>query len=96
MTYANSTERIDLISGLRALADFLERSPEIPAPRWADVMVFPSSSIDQENRQDVDYIAVLIGAGVDDETGHGGHYTASRKFGPVEYRAIAIPKERKQ
>jgi hypothetical protein len=92
MTYANSTERIDLISGLRALAD----CPEIPAPRWADVMVFPSSSIDQENRQDVDYIAVLIDAGVDDETGHGGHYTASRKFGPVEYRAIAIPKERKQ
>ena len=32
MTYADPAERRDLISGLRALADFLEDSPEIPAP----------------------------------------------------------------
>ena len=41
MTYANPAERRDLISGLRALADFLEDNPEIPAPFSADVLVFP-------------------------------------------------------
>ena len=41
MTYADPRRRRDLITGLRMLADFLEDSPEIPAPYCVDVLVFP-------------------------------------------------------
>jgi len=34
MTYANSTERTALIDGFRALADYLESSPDVPAPTY--------------------------------------------------------------
>jgi hypothetical protein len=88
--YADSTERTRLITGLRDLAAFLESSPDVPAPRWADVMVFPRNGTDDRNRAEIDAIASRIGAETSDNG--QGHYTASRFFGPVEYRAIAIDK----
>jgi hypothetical protein len=91
MTYANPGERSELIAGLRELADFLESRLEIPAPRWTDVMVFPPASRDSEKTAEIDAIAALIGAAVDDQTADHGHYTTSRSFGPVQYRAVAIP-----
>jgi hypothetical protein len=91
MTYANAEERNSLIAGLRDLADFLEGNPEVPAPRWTDVMVFPSTSTDSGMRTEIDGIATLIGAEIDDQTTDHGHYTTSRGFGPVQYRAVAIP-----
>ena len=30
MTYANPTQRQELITGLRSLADFLESNPDVP------------------------------------------------------------------
>ena len=39
--YANSEERAGLIAGLRDLAQFLDQNPDVPAPRWADLLVFP-------------------------------------------------------
>jgi len=90
MTYANHPERNELIAGLRALADWLESRPEIPAPRWADVMVFPSTSTDSEMTAEVDEIATLIGADIKDQIADHGHYTTSRDFGPVQYRLVAI------
>jgi hypothetical protein len=91
MAYASADERASLIAGLRALAGFLEERPDVPAPRWADVMVFPPDSTDAEAQMEVATIAALIGSAVNDETASGGHCTTSRAFGPVEYRAIAIP-----
>lgn len=90
MTYADSDQRQELITGLRDLATFLERSPDVPAPRWTDVMVFPSNGTDDRNRAEIDAIASRIGTETSDNG--QGHYTASRFFGPVEYRAIAIDK----
>lgn len=92
MTYANTEERRNLISGLRELADFLERNPEVPAPRWADLMVFPPASTDQEMKAEIDTIAALIGAAINDDTADDGHYTTAREFGTVQYRAIGIPR----
>lgn len=88
--YSDSTERAELIAGLRDVATFLERSPDVPAPRWADVMVFPRNETAAEDRAEIDVIAARIGV----ETHHNGrgHYTASLFFGPVEYRVIAISK----
>ena len=42
MNHADSTERAALISGLRALADYLESNPEVPAPAYPAVHTFPS------------------------------------------------------
>ena len=90
MTYANTSDRDDLIRGLRALADFLSEHPEVPSPRWADLMVFPDGS-DSEIQAEVDEIAAKIGTAITDATHSGGHYSASRAFGPVHYKAVAIP-----
>lgn len=91
MTYGNAEERSSLIAGLHDLADFLERRPEVPAPRWTDVMVFPPHSTDVEMKAAIDAIAALVGTDVSNETAQGGHYTASRQFGLVHYKAVGIP-----
>jgi hypothetical protein len=96
MAYANTQERDSLIAGLRSLADFLARHPEVPAPFWADVMVFPADGTEDETRKEVDRIAVLIGAEVNDQTANHGHYTTSHRFGPVEYRAVFIPAQSRE
>ena len=74
-----------LIAGLRALARFLEDHPDVPAPRWADVMVFPPDRTDREAQREVDTIAALIGSEVNDETANNGplHDIASLRPGRV-------------
>lgn len=88
MTYANPAERGALIRGLRTLADYLESNPEVPTPAYTDVFIFPPDGTDAERRAEIDVIAAQIG-----ETPETicGHYVASRFFGPVQYRAVAIP-----
>jgi hypothetical protein len=92
MTYASQIQRQELIAGLRALADFLEGNPEVPAPSYADVLVFPPFASDDENRREIDAIASRIGTGTETSPAHR-HYITRRGFGPVEYRAVAIPAE---
>ena len=94
MAYANAEERSGLISGLRELADFLEQNPGVPAPRCADLMVFPPVSADQEMKEAIDTIAALIGDDIEDDTADDGHYTTGRGFGAVQYRAVGIPARR--
>jgi hypothetical protein len=91
VNHATSDERSQLVAGLRQLADFLEAKTEVPAPRWAEVYVFPLSPADDEMKCEIDSIAALIGSDVDDGTAEGLNYTTSRNFGPVQYRAVAIP-----
>ncbi|MGH3403556.1 MAG: hypothetical protein ACRDRJ_13815 [Streptosporangiaceae bacterium] len=90
MTYANATERQALIGGLRALADFLESNPEIPAPAYTDVLVFPPFASDADKRREIDVIASRIDSGTVTYSSYR-HYQTSRRFGPVQYRAVAIP-----
>jgi len=87
--YASDDERDRLISGLHTLAAFLHDYPGVPAPRWTDVLVFPPDGTDEEKRAEIDVTASRIGA----ETRECacGHYSCSISFGPVEYRAVAIP-----
>jgi len=88
VSYASQDERSRLIDGLRALAQFLHDHPEVPAPRWADILVFPLDGTDEEKRAEIDVIASRIGAEPREIV--SGHYSASRCFGPVQYRAVAI------
>lgn len=87
--YANTSERTQLIAGLRDLAEFLEQNEIVPAPRWIDVMVFPERGADAAKRWEIDRVAALIDTVARESM--AGQYVASRNFGPVEYRAIAIP-----
>ena len=86
--YADPGERARLVAGLLDLAIFLKTSPDVPAPRYADVLLFPPDGTDAERRQEIDVIAARIGAEAQTVC---GHYIASRRFGPVQYRAVAIP-----
>lgn len=83
----NDNHRTTLIAGLRALADFLDANPAVPVPRSVNVLHFPHGATDVEICAEVDHIAELLGAPVNQEF---GHYGASVHFGPVEYKAVAI------
>ena len=91
MTYANPERRRDMARGLRGLAELLESCPGIPAPYTLDVLIFPPDGSDTGIRAEIDRIAALLGVTAKDETDRHGHYTASKGFGPVTYRAVAIP-----
>ena len=88
--YANTDERSRFIAGLRALAEYLESKPEVPAP-WNGtcIHVFPPRGSNEEQRTEIDVIAALINA-EPCETVSGSQYAVSRYFGPIEYRAVAI------
>jgi hypothetical protein len=90
MTYADRTERAALIGGLRALADYLESNPEVPTPIYSTMHTFPPDADWAAMRAEIDAIAASLG--VVAYRSAGGHYLASRSFGPVEYRAVAIPR----
>jgi len=89
--YANSEERAGLIAGLRDLAEFLDKHPSVPVPRRTDVLVFPPAGTDAQMFAEINAIAGQIGATASDADSPAGHYSAYRDFGPVQYRAIAIP-----
>lgn len=90
MTYANSTERDALINGLRGMADFLESNPEVPTPIYTDMLIFPPNREWTEMKAEIDAIAARLG--VTACKSYGGHYVARRSFGPIEYRAVALPR----
>jgi hypothetical protein len=89
MTNNNSTGRDAFISGLRALADYLQSNPDAPIPSYSPLHVFPQKRNWAEKCAEIEAIASLLG--VTAHLIHGGHYVANRYFGPVEYRAVAIP-----
>ena len=91
--YANDEEQVRLIAGLRDLAEFLDQNPQVPAPRYTDLLVFPPTGPDAEKFAEVDVIARQIGVTASDaDSPSAGHYSAVRNFGPVQYRAVAIPR----
>ena len=87
--------RAQTIAGLRELADYLEAHPGVPvcALGW-DLSVFPQLPTEALTRAEVDRIAAVLGVPVCDETDRGGHYTVTRSFGLVSYRAVCIPDRR--
>ena len=53
--------------------------------------MFPIEASDAEMFAEIDTIAEMIGSTASDADSPRGHYSAVRNFGPVQYRAIAIP-----
>jgi hypothetical protein len=89
--YASADERGRFIAGLRELAAFLESRPDVPISPNTAVHVFPPTDTDRERRAEIDAIASRICAQAREMV--SGHYVASRFFGPIEYRAVAIDHE---
>jgi hypothetical protein len=87
--YPTPRQREQFAAGLRALADYIESNPDVPCPWSADALVFPLGGNDAEKQAEIDAIGERIGA--EPRFTYGGHYTVKRLFGPVEYRAVAIP-----
>ena len=59
-------------------------------PYGADISLHAAATEDG-GRGQVDHIAAQLAATVTDETGHGGHLTATRLFGQVSYTVVSIP-----
>jgi hypothetical protein len=78
------------IRALRDLADYLDRNMAIPVPAHGATVLLHASSADDGGRAQVDRIAKLMGAEVNDDTANGGHYWAVRSFGPIGYEVVAI------
>jgi hypothetical protein len=53
--------------------------------------VFPAEGPDAEMFAEIDAIAERIDVTASDDGSPRGHYSAVRDFGPVRYRAVAIP-----
>ena len=95
MVSTSGADRAALIQGLIDLAAFLETHPGVPVASYegciarVDLMVFPQGTM-TERCEGVDAIASLIGEAAGTPQGMG-NYLTTRHFGPVSYRAVAIP-----
>lgn len=87
--------RHQTIAGLRALADFLEATPDVPVAEYGrEYTLYTRDCHDTCGRAEVDRIAALLGVPVTDDTDRDGHYTAERAFGRIVYRIVHIPARR--
>ncbi|MCP9952913.1 hypothetical protein [Actinomadura madurae] len=86
--------RHQIIVGLRALAVFLEANPGVPVNEFGHDLIVSVRADDASAVALVDATAALLGVDVADDTGRGGHYTATRTFGRVSYRIVHIPQRR--
>jgi hypothetical protein len=78
------------ITGLRDLADYLDRHPVVPVPRYGTVIYLSASSTEDGGCVQVDQFAQHIGASIENRLAYSGHYEAARSFGPIGYRITAI------
>lgn len=88
----DNCERLHMIEGLRAFADWLESNPAAPVPRSADLFVFPKGT-DDAKYAEVDRFAALLDAEIDVASLDHDHYSMRRRFGPVTYSITAISSE---
>ena len=94
--FPNLTPRDQLTAGLRQLADYLDTHPAIPVATFGwDLYVSTCGASDHDGIAAIDRIAEALGVTVDDDRATGGHYTATKTFGPVSYGAFHIPARRR-
>ena len=88
---STTDHRTATIAGLRALADFLEATPDLPVP-WGAVSItyFADRTDDAGMRAEIDRVAGLLGTEIDPARLPFSHYRTGLDFGPVRYEAIAI------
>jgi hypothetical protein len=88
--------RTEVISGLRQLADYLDRHPAVPVSEFGwDVRAFARRDTDETARAQVDQIAAVLDVQVHDDTEDGGHYYAAKTFGLITYKFVHVPARRR-
>jgi hypothetical protein len=87
--------RDQVIAGLRQLAGYLEQHPGVPVNLhgW-QLGVYDLHDEDRDGMAEVDRVAAILGTAVTDQTATGGHYHASRQFGPVGYEIVRVTRQR--
>ena len=78
------------ITGLRDLADYLDRHPAVAIPAHGTEILLSAASADDCGCAQVDRFARQLGVPVENDLAFDGHYRAARSFGPVGYRMTAI------
>ena len=91
MSFTTDTAtRQAFITGLRDLADYLDRHPAVPVPAYGTEIHLCANSTDDGGCAQVSHFARHTGATIENRLAYSGHYEAVRSFGPVGYRIIAI------
>ena len=78
------------IAALRQVADYLATHPAMPVPRFGEDITLHAASTGDGGTAQVDHLARLLGARISDDRASSGHYTATREFGPLTVRVVAI------
>ena len=78
------------ITGLRALADYLDQHPAVPVPAYGTEVYLSASSTDNGGCAQVRQFARQLGITPPSKISHSGHYEAVRSFGPVGDTRLAI------
>ena len=88
--------RHQTITGLRALADFLEANPGVPVNTYGETFHVPIRAADDASAAAlVDHTAALLGVDAEHDTRRGGHYLATRTFGRISYTVFHIPEQQR-
>ena len=89
--YANSEERAGLSPDCANSRNSSTRTRRFPRRALPTCSCSRPAGADAEMFAEIDVIAEQIGATASEHDSPDGHYSASRDFGPVQYRAVAIP-----
>ena len=81
-------DRDDFITGLRALADYLEARPGMPVSHYGTTISVIAADVEDGGRAEIDYVSGCLGAPV--STAGDGTLTTGKTFGSVTYRAFAL------
>ena len=86
----DAATRQAFITGLRDLADYLDRHPAVAIPAHGTEILLSAASADNGGCAQVDCFARQLGVPARNGLARSGHYEAARSFGPVGYRMTAI------
>jgi hypothetical protein len=93
--YTIDTETRDaFITGLFALAVYLEAHPEVPVPRHGTDILVGVRHIEDGGTTDIQSAAAALDAPVDTDPGRNGRggWETRRTFGPVDYKIFSLTK----
>jgi hypothetical protein len=83
-------DRHDFISGLRALADYLEARPGMPVSHYGATISVIAADVEDGGRAEIYHMSGCLGAPV--ITAGDGTLQTGKTFGSVTYRAFAMSK----
>jgi hypothetical protein len=87
---STETTNAAIAAGLRELADWLEQHDELPADAYPDFSHPVMGDDDGDRTAVVEAYAKALGVA---PVEMGGHLTARRSFGPIEYKVYSVSQQ---